>query len=624
MANWYLDSLEITGGFLAGLSLRLPRGLICVIGPRGSGKSTLAEAVRYVFGGGSNGPKTIKDLVQANLSDAIVTVRTAPGSDGTSYVVRRNVRQPPVLALPDGTPVQGIELERGTFLPVDVYSSNEIEGIAEQSLGDRRRSLLDDLRASELLEVQQTLGNHRRALDANRDSIRATRSQVASLGEQIEEFAEAPAKLLDLPPAASDDGHAELMHATRRQQTNERENEALSRAEKGIADMRADVVRLAEVIASSANLSLVYEESVNAPILVDAESAIRDVARDTAGPFALARDAIERAIASLAEVHERLRVAHAAHRTEFAQLTDRNLVASRVVQARTAAERAVTRLGELKTQRATAQQSLTTMTNDRKELRGAYLLAREQISQLRDDVARELQREAGEKVRVRVLRNADTLAYQQFLTAGLQGARVKNHEQILGNMLRLRPEALAQVLQEDDFAEFERQTALTGERGRKIFDAFREKLDPMELELVPTEDQVSIELNVGTAAEPNFKEASALSRGQKCTALLPLLLARRDAPLIVDQPEDNLDNHFIYETVVDTIQRLKHRRQMVFVTHNANIPVLAEADLVVVMDSDGRSGFVRKTGSLDSCRDEIIDLLEGGREAFELRRKRYG
>ena len=61
-----------------------------------------------------------------------------------------------------------------------------------------------------------------------------------------------------------------------------------------------------------------------------------------------------------------------------------------------------------------------------------------------------------------------------------------------------------------------------------------------------------------------------------------------------------------------------------FITHNANIPVLAEAELVLVMTSDGRVGAIEKGGSVDECREQIIDLLEGGREAFELRSKRYG
>jgi len=59
------------------------------------------------------------------------------------------------------------------------------------------------------------------------------------------------------------------------------------------------------------------------------------------------------------------------------------------------------------------------------------------------------------------------------------------------------------------------------------------------------------------SGQPHFKDASDLSRAQKCTALLPILLARRDNPLIIDQPEENLDNHFIFETVVNTVQRTK-------------------------------------------------------------------
>jgi hypothetical protein len=63
---------------------------------------------------------------------------------------------------------------------------------------------------------------------------------------------------------------------------------------------------------------------------------------------------------------------------------------------------------------------------------------------------------------------------------------------------------------------------------------------------------------------------------------------------------------------------------MIFITHNANIPVLGEADLVIVMNSDGKKGYIQKAGSLDECRDEIIDLLEGGRKAFSERSRRYG
>ena len=187
----------------------------------------------------------------------------------------------------------------------------------------------------------------------------------------------------------------------------------------------------------------------------------------------------------------------------------------------------------------------------------------------------------------------------------------------------MRPDELAQLIHERDYAEFESVCGLGDDRSRRVLDSFRSSFDPLELEAMQLEDVISIELNVGSDNRQFYKDASELSRGQKCTALLPLLLARRHTPLVIDQPEDNLDNHFIFRTVVESIRRLKTARQMVFITHNANIPVLAEAELIVVMGSDGKTGHIEKQGTLDECQQEIIDLLEGGKEAFDKRRQRY-
>ena len=211
-----------------------------------------------------------------------------------------------------------------------------------------------------------------------------------------------------------------------------------------------------------------------------------------------------------------------------------------------------------------------------------------------------------------------------MLLEGLRGARVRNHDEILSGLMQMRPEQLAQIIQENDLDEFETLMSFGRERSAKILESFRTSLNPLEMEVIEVEDRVSIELNVGNSSNPHFKDAAELSQGQKCTALLPLLLSRREMPLLIDQPEDNLDNHFIYETIVDAVRRLRAVRQMIFITHNANIPVLGEADYVVVMNSDGKKGYIQKAGSLDDCRDEIIDLLEGGRKAFTERSRRYG
>ena len=140
-----------------------------------------------------------------------------------------------------------------------------------------------------------------------------------------------------------------------------------------------------------------------------------------------------------------------------------------------------------------------------------------------------------------------------------------------------------------------------------------------KLETVTLEDAPSIELM--DRGEP--KESAALSTGQKCTAILPILLFDSVNPLLVDQPEDNLDNSYVYETVVENVRKAKQSRQLIFVTHNPNIPVLGDAAHIVVMDSDGKKATVVKSGDVDACKDEIVTLLEGGEEAFKARKTRY-
>ena len=96
-----------------------------------------------------------------------------------------------------------------------------------------------------------------------------------------------------------------------------------------------------------------------------------------------------------------------------------------------------------------------------------------------------------------MLRNADNLSYRTLLIEGLKGARVRNHEEILDSLLQLRPEQLAQFIQTDDHVAFDEACGFGAERARKILDAFRENVDPLELEDVDIEDQERIEkLNV--------------------------------------------------------------------------------------------------------------------------------
>ncbi len=122
----------------------------------------------------------------------------------------------------------------------------------------------------------------------------------------------------------------------------------------------------------------------------------------------------------------------------------------------------------------------------------------------------------------------------------------------------------------------------------------------------------------------SFKPIEQGSPGQKTSAILAFLLAYGDEPMILDQPEDDLDNHLIYDLIVRQLRDNKRRRQIITVTHNPNIVVNGDAELVLALDvRRGQTQIVQQGGLQEQpVRDEICRVMEGGREAFELRYRR--
>lgn len=123
------------------------------------------------------------------------------------------------------------------------------------------------------------------------------------------------------------------------------------------------------------------------------------------------------------------------------------------------------------------------------------------------------------------------------------------------------------------------------------------------------------------------RDFKRLSLGQQQSVLLALMLTSESrAPLIVDQPEDNLDSEFIYKTLVPVIRAAKERRQVIVVTHNANIAVLGDAELVVALKATAEKATIVTRGSIDhpeTC-EAVCNILEGSREAFDRRAAVYG
>ena len=125
-----------------------------------------------------------------------------------------------------------------------------------------------------------------------------------------------------------------------------------------------------------------------------------------------------------------------------------------------------------------------------------------------------------------------------------------------------------------------------------------------------------------------YKRMENLSKGQQCTAILNILLLDNKDPLIVDQPEDNLDNAFVAENLISCIRENKIKRQYIFATHNANIPVFGDAELIVAMEEVDGKGKIAECGigSIDvqDVKKKVVDILEGGEAAFKMREAKYG
>lgn len=159
----------------------------------------------------------------------------------------------------------------------------------------------------------------------------------------------------------------------------------------------------------------------------------------------------------------------------------------------------------------------------------------------------------------------------------------------------------------------------------RIFDRLATS-DVVELSLVSLDDHPSFKYRTKEDEYIDFDVASA---GQQATALLQVLLNQGGSPLIIDQPEDDLDSQVILD-IVDRIWDAKHKRQLVFSSHNANLVVNGDAELVVCCDytttGDHSAGRIRLEGAIDvpAVRDEITLVMEGGERAFRLRKDKYG
>lgn len=174
------------------------------------------------------------------------------------------------------------------------------------------------------------------------------------------------------------------------------------------------------------------------------------------------------------------------------------------------------------------------------------------------------------------------------------------------------------------------QRLLSDEEILRVFDTLNENSLYEDLENVHYDDLPDISVAkyyvIEGVKKTMVRKIAQLSLGQQQSVLLGiLLLSDSEKPLLIDQPEDNLDSEFIFKTIVYNLRKIKERRQVIIVTHNPNIAVLGDAELIIPLKSTNNHSMVINPGSIDNL-DTIklcCQILEGGKSAFRQRKIIY-
>jgi hypothetical protein len=263
-----------------------------------------------------------------------------------------------------------------------------------------------------------------------------------------------------------------------------------------------------------------------------------------------------------------------------------------------------------------------------KSLRKAREAALDRLDQIREDrfksrqeCAESLSSDLGPRIHVEVERAGQVEQYAAVVADCLKGSGLHYNDLAASLSGSMSPRELTECIDESNHELISEVLGINRERAIRLIAALK-MCNLGELLTVTVEDDVHFTLLDGS----EYKAIADLSTGQRCTVILPLILEQKERVIIVDQPEDHIDNAFIADTVVKAILERSAESQILFSTHNPNIPVLGEADRVIHMSSDGKRGFVLEAADLDDSAivTAITNVMEGGRDAFRRRANFYG
>lgn len=613
------------GGFFGGGRLRFNDNLNVLIGGRGTGKSTIVESLRYVLQTeplGMDAQKAhaniIKDVLRSGTKIS-VRVRTR-NPDTRDYLIERTIPNPPTVREATGSIAR--VAPRDILPRVEILGQHEIAELAKQP--EKLTQLLNRFRKSKI-DVASTKQAALRSLEQSRGRLREIQAQVVQIAERL-------AKLPALEDMLKRYQQAGLEDRLKEQSLLVREERVLKTAQERLAEFEGAVRGLRESLPlDTAFLSTrALEGMPSAKLLREVESAFTLLSKESNKLVS----EIEKALAACKDSMQGTSTKWREHQSAVQQRYEKLL---RELQ-RTSVDgeefiRLRKQLEELKPLED-RKKLLDKQLNEEQVRRDELLVQWEEVLRKEfqeiEAAAKTVNRQLKNQLKIEIRYAGDRSPLEAFLRERIGGRlteaieRLSSHDGLSLRELAAACRSGSGVLIVD-YGISNTQADRIAQAGADVL------LQLEELYLPPTTD---IALNVSPEAEtPEWRLLKDLSTGQKATAVLLLLLLEGDAPLIVDQPEDDLDNRFVTDTIVPRMRAEKRRRQFVFATHNANIPVLGDAEQIIGLSPAGDAvgdGTLKlrpeHMGSIDfrPVREMVEEVLEGGKDAFERRRAKYG
>lgn len=620
--NHTILGAEITGGFLEGAHLEFSDGLNCIIGGRGTGKTTILELVRHVLGLMPDPKRSVRSrahsVVQNNLASGRVKLHFQT-RHGMRYTAERPWNDE-CQVLDENGVATTISLERDRVFRADVYSQNEIEQIATDP--EFQLKLIDQFEEEKIREINMAINQILRDVAYSAGELSEYERRMADLAETVSEgpAIEEKIKGFQKQDAGPDANLIQQAHSHKVLRDLEK---------KAIANLTAEFSSLGSKYQSyvdglghrlAGHVGAHVVSGPNEEVFRVLVERIQKFIEEFQTSIPWFQQECQNNLAALGLAANELEGRHALQEQAFRELLAKTQEEQGRLAERINLQKRQVEVNDANRQLEELKKQYAEKSDKHWQLTSRLTLLRDERFRLRNTVAERLSTALYPTIRVTVSQFGNRQALVDLLSEGLKGSGLKYASLVEKIVQHISAEELTICVKQKDAARLAESIGIDMGRAITIIERLAASQTLIKLETVEMDDLPCIELLDGR----DYKSAAFLSTGQRCTTILPILLLESDRPLLIDQPEDNLDNAFIFETIVKSVRAAKVHRQLIFVTHNPNIPVLGEADRVFVLTSDGRRGSIVQQGSVDDVKERIELLLEGGRDAFLQRKIKYG